>query len=59
VQALSRSWKDDPETLPWLKALVRSDEDPDVRQSAVEELAVGWKDDSAVQTFLKTINNES
>ena len=30
-----------------------------VRQSAVEELARGWKDDPAVQTFLKTINNES
>jgi len=29
-----------------------------VRQSAVQELARGWKDDPAAQTFLKTFNNE-
>ena len=26
VQELARGWKDDPETLPWLKERARSDE---------------------------------
>ena len=28
VQELAQGWKDDPETLPWLKARARSDPDP-------------------------------
>jgi hypothetical protein len=39
--------------LPILKACAQSDEDPDVRQSAVRELARGWKDDPEVQKLLQ------
>ncbi|MEG3957422.1 NACHT domain-containing protein [Microcoleus sp. herbarium2] len=45
VAAVAATWKDDPETLPWLKQLAHSDDDGDVRIAAVEELARGWKDD--------------
>ena len=41
------------ETLPMLKARARSDEDSDVRQSAIEELARGWKDDPETLSILK------
>ncbi|MEG4628839.1 HEAT repeat domain-containing protein, partial [Microcoleus sp. AR_TQ3_B6] len=37
--------KDDPETLPILQQLAQSDDDSDVRQAAVQQLAWGWKDD--------------
>ena len=36
-------WKDDPDTLPWLKD--RAARDGWVRRVAVRELARGWKDD--------------
>jgi hypothetical protein len=42
VRELARGWKEDPESLPWLKARAQSD-DPAVRQAVVEELARGWK----------------
>ncbi|MEG4279178.1 NACHT domain-containing protein [Microcoleus sp. MON1_C1] len=45
VAAVAATWKDDPETLPWLKQLAHSDDDGDVRIAAVQELARGWKDD--------------
>ncbi|MEG5001733.1 NACHT domain-containing protein [Microcoleus sp. B4-D4] len=45
VAAVAATWKDDPETLPWLKQLAHSDDDGDVRIAAVQELAGGWKDD--------------
>ncbi len=52
---LARGWKDDPETLPWLKARAQSDEHADVRRVAVEALARGWKDDPEVQSFLSAL----
>jgi predicted NACHT family NTPase len=45
VAAVAATWRDDPETLPWLKQLAHSDDDGDVRIAAVQELAGGWKDD--------------
>jgi predicted NACHT family NTPase len=45
VAAVAATWKDDPETLPWLKQRAQSDDDSDVRGAAVPELARGWKDD--------------
>ena len=46
-------WKEDPETFPILKARAQSDEDSDVRQAAVEELARGWKEDPETLPLLK------
>src|SRR4028119_1257642 len=45
VAAVAATWKDDPETLPWLKQLAQSDDNGDVGVAAVQELARGWKDD--------------
>ncbi len=45
VQELAGGWKDDPETLPFLKQRAQSDDNSDVRREAVQELARGWKDD--------------
>jgi predicted NACHT family NTPase len=53
VAAIAATWKDDPETLPWLKQLAQSDDNSDVRQAAVQELARGWKDDSETLPILK------
>ncbi|MEG3896027.1 MULTISPECIES: HEAT repeat domain-containing protein [unclassified Microcoleus] len=55
VSAICFTWKDDPETLPWLKQLAQSDDDSDVRCAAVQELAWGWKDDPKTLPWLKQL----
>ncbi|HSF75312.1 MAG TPA: NACHT domain-containing protein, partial [Microcoleus sp.] len=55
VAAVAATWKDDPETLPWLKQLAQSDDDGDVRVAAVQELARGWKDDPETLPWLKQL----
>jgi hypothetical protein len=40
-----RGWKEDPEILSIFKQRAFSDENGDVRQAAVQELARGWKED--------------
>ena len=53
TRELTRGWRDDPEVLPILKGLARSDERADVRGLAVLELARGWKDDPETLPLLK------
>jgi len=53
VAAVAKTWKDDQETLPWLKQHAESDYNLDVRQVAVQEIARGWKNDPAILSFLK------
>jgi predicted NACHT family NTPase len=53
VQELARGWKDDPDTLPWVKVCARSGKFKDVRWTLVEELARGWKDDPDTLPLLK------
>jgi predicted NACHT family NTPase len=53
VSAIAYTWKDDPETLPFLQQLAQFDEDSHVRQAAVQELARGWKDDPDTLPWLK------
>ena len=53
VAAVATTWKDDPETLPWLKQRAQFDDNSDVRCAAVEELALGWKDDPEILPILK------
>ncbi len=52
MQNWPRLEKDDPDTLPWLKARAQSDEDSNVRRSA-DEVARGWKDDPDTLLILK------
>jgi len=55
VAAVASTWKDDPQTLPWLKQLAQSYDNSDVRRAAVEELARGWKDDPETLPILKQL----
>jgi len=55
VAAVAATWKDDPETLPWLKQLAQSDDDGEVPVAAVQELARGWKDDPETLPILKQL----
>ncbi|MBD0302676.1 MAG: HEAT repeat domain-containing protein, partial [Tolypothrix sp. T3-bin4] len=48
VQELARWCNDDPETLPILKQLAQSDDNWEVRYSAVEKLAWEWKDEPGI-----------
>jgi HEAT repeat protein len=45
VQALASGWRDDPDTLPWLRERATTDPDEAIRQAAVRALAVGWRGD--------------
>jgi len=53
VAAVATTWKDDPDTLPWLKQHAQSDDNLEVRQVAVQEIARGWKNDPEILSFLK------
>ena len=53
VAVVAATWKDDPETLPWLKERARTDDNLDVRRAAVQKLARGWKDDPETLPILK------
>ncbi|MBD1888652.1 HEAT repeat domain-containing protein [Coleofasciculus sp. FACHB-SPT9] len=53
VSSVATTWKDDPDTLPWLKQRAQADDDSDVREAAVQELARGWKDDPDTLPWLK------
>lgn len=53
VKALAENWKDDPDTLPLLKACIQFDENEWVRRVAVWELVRGWKDDPDTLPLLK------
>jgi hypothetical protein len=53
VSMVALIWRDERGTRAWLKARVLSDEDWAVRQTAVQELAKGWKDDPDVSELLR------
>ncbi len=55
VSTVATIWKDDPDTLPWLKLHAIRDDDLSVRRAAVKELARGWKDDPDTLPLLKEI----
>ncbi|MEG3899618.1 MULTISPECIES: HEAT repeat domain-containing protein, partial [unclassified Microcoleus] len=55
VAAVAATWKDDPETSPWLKQVAQSDDDGTVRRAAFQELARGWKDDLETLPILKQL----
>jgi HEAT repeat protein len=55
VQELAEGWKDDLDTLPWLKALAQSDKNSGASATAIHELAGRWKDDPETLPILKAL----
>ena len=55
VELVAYIWKDNKETLPWLKECSQSSHNEDVRSSAVRMLASGWKEDPGSLTIIKEI----
>ncbi|MEQ9621176.1 NACHT domain-containing protein [Coleofasciculus chthonoplastes] len=53
VKAISTTWRDDSDTLLWLKNCTHSEDNPTLRQAAVEELAKAWKNDPDILSILK------
>ncbi|MBD1834003.1 NACHT domain-containing protein [Cyanobacteria bacterium FACHB-472] len=53
VSAIVTTWKDDPETLQWLKVRVQSDVSAIVREVALKELVKEWKNDSETLPIVK------
>ncbi|MFE1744913.1 NACHT domain-containing protein, partial [Coleofasciculus sp. H7-2] len=53
VSSVATTWKEDPDTLPWLKQRAQTDDNSDVRRAAVQELARGWKEDPDTLPWLK------
>jgi predicted NACHT family NTPase len=55
VSSVATTWKDHPDTLPWLRQLAQADDNSVVRYVAVQELARGWKDDPDTLPILKQL----
>jgi hypothetical protein len=45
IATIAKTWKNDPQTLPWLKILAHSNDSGEIRATAVEAIARGWPDD--------------
>jgi hypothetical protein len=54
VELVAEVWKDNKETLTWLKECAQSDQNSVVRSSAVRQLG-GWKGDPVTLTILKEL----
>jgi hypothetical protein len=56
VALVADVWKDNKETLPWLKELAQSHQNEDVRSNAVKLLSfLDWRDDPDTQMILKLL----
>jgi hypothetical protein len=53
VVAIAKTWKDEIETLPWLKNCAQLDKNWAAGYAAIRELAKGWKDDPDTLSILK------
>jgi hypothetical protein len=53
LEALVSGWKDDPDTLTFLKDRSQNDDDPIVRHVVLKVLARVWKEDSDVVDWLR------
>jgi predicted NACHT family NTPase len=53
ISTIVATWKDEPETLQWLKVRVQSDVSASVREAAIKELVKEWKNDSETLSILK------
>ena len=54
ISVIATIWKEDIETLPWLKACTQFTENWLVRRTAIYCLAEGWKDDPDTLPIIKT-----
>ncbi|KST64512.1 NACHT domain-containing protein [Mastigocoleus testarum] len=54
IKVITNTWKDEPETLRWLKKLTTTD-DYRVQHVAVQELARGWKERPETLRWLKKL----
>jgi len=57
LRELARGWKDELRTLSLLKERAANDDNSDVRQFAVRELA-RWKDDPETMAWLQVLREE-
>jgi predicted NACHT family NTPase len=53
ISLIAINWKEDPDTLPWLKERALQDENEYVRQAAVTAIAQNWKEDPDTLPWLK------
>jgi predicted NACHT family NTPase len=53
VTLVADVWKDDPDTLPWIKEHAQSNKNEAVRVSALKDLLLGWEEDPDTLTILK------
>ena len=53
INAIATAWKDEPNTLNWLKQRAINDSDGFVRVGALREVAKGWKDNPSILAWLK------
>ncbi|MBD2300663.1 HEAT repeat domain-containing protein [Nostoc sp. FACHB-190] len=53
VTSVATTWKDDADTLVWLKQLANADEHEDVRRTSVQELARSFRDHVDTLVWLK------
>jgi predicted NACHT family NTPase len=54
ISVIATIWKEDIETLPWLKACTQFTENWHVQRTAIYCLAQGWKDDPDTLPIIKT-----
>jgi HEAT repeat protein len=57
IEAIATGWKEEPDTLPWLKSAT-SDKDWAVRRAAVEAIATGWKEELDTLPWLKSATSD-
>ena len=55
IKAIAQGWKEDPDTLPWLKDRALQDEHWDVKRAAVFAIAQYWKEDPELFNFFANI----
>jgi hypothetical protein len=55
IATIAQTWKNDPQTLPWLKILAHSSDFGEVRATAVEAIARGWPDQPEIYLMLKNL----
>ena len=55
IKAIASTWKEHPDTLPWLKTVAQLGDDEFVRGMAIEQIAKGWKEHSETRSWLKML----
>ncbi|HEY9830144.1 MAG TPA: HEAT repeat domain-containing protein, partial [Stenomitos sp.] len=53
MSTVATTWKDDPDTLSWLKTCACSDDDAYIRMNALDELARVWRNDPDTLSIIK------